>query len=315
MDRFLEEAKKHILADFLIDQHIKTNVFLQKLVDEIREGSNPARTTPALTEGYEILGLAILEGSKLDSDHFGIPIGRCKMLAFLDDVTPSDRVRMVGTMLDTARELDMSLVMTRVPITDLATVQALERQGAISTDSLATLYVNLVNRHLDQGLLEGIEISEAQKADREAIAEIARSAYSFTHYQMDPNLDQGKSNEVYVKWSLNLLDGLGRVHVAKDQGEVIGYIGSRIEKLTESASYGNVDLVAVKEDWRNKGVSGALLSRTSQWASQWTKSLYIRTQIANMAALRAYLRWGFKVVSSSVSQHIWLRDWRKISPS
>ena len=78
------------------------------------------------------------------------------------------------------------------------------------------------------------------------------------------------------------------------------------DSLTSDYNYGIIDLVGVSEDYRGKGIGSLLVSKALKWFSNYTNSVYVGTQAANIPAIRLYEKMGFHQVFSEATLHLWL---------
>jgi ribosomal protein S18 acetylase RimI-like enzyme len=65
---------------------------------------------------------------------------------------------------------------------------------------------------------------------------------------------------------------------------------------------GRIPLIATNEEHRRQGVGRALIDASLRWFSAaGIKTVYVKTQAANYAALALYTRSGFRIASSELT--------------
>lgn len=78
-----------------------------------------------------------------------------------------------------------------------------------------------------------------------------------------------------------------------DENEVIGYVGA-----SSVIDEGEIYLVAVKEEYRRKGVASAMLDEIfSRFGNRGVKKVFLEVRKSNLPALHCYERAGFEKIS------------------
>ncbi len=138
--------------------------------------------------------------------------------------------------------------------------------------------------------------------DREALIEIARSAYTQTRFYNDPELPNTACGALYGEWTRSLCDGgADMVLVIDRDGEPGGYVTVNVDNdLSE------IGLIAVREDLRGTSVGTALVRAAVDYARSCdAREMQIITQGANIGALRTFEGCGFRVSDVSYWLHRW----------
>ncbi|MGB7587724.1 MAG: GNAT family N-acetyltransferase [Solirubrobacterales bacterium] len=142
-----------------------------------------------------------------------------------------------------------------------------------------------------------VDIREAKSSDEEQLTAIARSSHTDTRFFFDPRFPREKAQELYATWVRNGLgDDSGSLLVADQAGLLVGYV------LLGKDPF-RIDLIAVADSARGRGVGEALVSAAIQHAAG--VAVQVVTQARNIAALRLYQRTGFEVVKTEVWYHRW----------
>ncbi len=128
----------------------------------------------------------------------------------------------------------------------------------------------------------------ATAADLEALRAIAQSAFEYGRFSADPFFSADEVAGFYRQWVTNLCDGLAQaVLVVQAADEIAGFSSCAVQP----EGVGRIPLFATSEEHRRQGVGRALIEASLRWfAAAGVKTVYVRTQAANYAALALYTR-------------------------
>lgn len=132
--------------------------------------------------------------SKIDEERFGYVIAKAKLESGDD----------VDALLSAAREGKAEMVIVRLPTSELALAQELERRGGILSDTLVYYQKKRIEQYSDD-LPDGYRACLVEASDIDAVGHIAAESFKgyFGHYHADPRLDRGACDAVYSSWALN----------------------------------------------------------------------------------------------------------------
>lgn len=136
---------------------------------------------------------------------------------------------------------------------------------------------------------------------------IAAASYQNSRFFSDPHFCKHRVCDMYQLWIENECQNTsGVVLVAHHQGKVAGYISCN----ALSTSEGQIDLFAVREDARAKGLGGELLLKAKSWfLSRKLFDVHVVTQGGDNAAMHIYQKHGFDVASIQLCFHWWCDDY------
>ena len=309
IEKLVKENMEFISGKFLYDKNISkcsvvnwTISYLQRLID--REG---IIRLALVDEKNLVQGALFLEKSDWDSEHFGFGVGKYKFLLFKQELNADERISLIKEAVKEAANIDLKVLFARVPLYDMMTIHAHEREGSILTDILLTYYINLKQQPVHKIKAPDIQITVAEGDDESDICNIARDVFRIDHFHADPRLNNNKCDELYGKWALNSLRGLvDEVLVAKKNSEILGFVTCKIERLDADSTYGFIDLIGVSDKYQRKGIGGILISEALEWFSTHASSAYVGTQTRNLAAMRLYERMNFIPVFCEATLHHWI---------
>ena len=251
-----------------------------------------------------------------DSDFFGLRIGRVN----------SQRLEnaQMHAALNWCRENAINCLYFMADAGDPATIRLAEEHGFRLCEVRLTYERDLkewqpqpVPRQYGDVL-----IRQATAQDVPALQEIAKKAYTTTHYVTDPFFPQEKVEEFYATWINNsVLEGFDdMVLVAEAQfedstpDEVIAFITARLlaEPDGSQAAPGqrksHIPLIGVKAGLRKKGVGMELIRAMFDWLVQNGACHTIGVcQAANPPVRRIIERLGFLSISAHLYYHKWLQ--------
>jgi len=304
--RFLEEVRDHIIYKFKLDRHIPEDVFSAHLSSRILEVARSSYCIRAfILKEKEIQGAFLCSLSKWDTEHFGFRVAKTVLLAFKRSIGMSMREALIVRGLKLCREAGVRVVFTRVPLSDPLSICALEQAGSYLTDVLLTFYIDLGNLEL---VWESSNVRELKKGDEEAIKRIAFSSFKLDHFHNDPKMPKRKASELFEKWVESYFDTERQKRallIAEHEDVIAGFITCKVIEL-KGWSYGVIDLIAVSEEFRGRGVGKALVKGALTWLARYTSSVYVGTQASNIAAVRLYEGAGFRCVGAEATLHSWL---------
>jgi len=254
----------------------------------------------------EVVGIILLQESEWDSKHFGLRVSKVRLMLFNRDVNISLRRLLIRHAIDVAKP---KLIIARIPLHDIQTIHALELEGGLLTDILLTFHRKLSVVSISQAFprrIKNIEVTETDGFHGKQIAEISREVFTMNHFFFDPYLPKEKCLELYSRWALNCLREASNINlIAKLNGKVIGFISCRVNNVGLGYSYGIIDLIGVKKEYQGMGVGSLLLHEALKRISRYTPIVYVGTQASNIPAVRMYERFGFKLVFTEATLHIW----------
>ena len=83
-------------------------------------------------------------------------------------------------------------------------------------------------------------------------------------------------------------------------GEIVGYIG-----VTHVLDEGNIDLVAVSKDYRNKGIGTLLIEKAHEYLKEnGVTAVYLEVRKSNLSAINLYEKCGYKKIGERKNYYI-----------
>jgi len=182
----------------------------------------------------------------------------------------------------------------KVQTSDTRKLRQLEDHGFHLIDT------NLQLTRTGEALEPGGQARHAKKSDAKRVAEIARTAFHYDRFHADPEIEDEMANEIKASWASNFFKGQRGewMVVAELEGDVAGFL----QLLRGGDGALLIDLVAVDERYRGRGLANSMIS----WANQHclrNAPIRVGTQIANVPSIRLYEGMGFKVDSATYVLH------------
>lgn len=256
----------------------------------------------------KVAGVIILQRSDIESEIFNLEVSRLKLI-LLD---ASVDIRMRRELIRKAIKLERpELVVARIPLYDIQSIQALELEGAFLTDVLLTFYKNLdpITSYKKWRSKNEVEIVKVAERYMNKIVEIAGNLFTKSHFFMDPFLPRDRCKEVYSKWVITSLKESSNLSlIAKVNNEVAGFIITRTIPVGAKYFYAIIDLIGVKEEYQGKGIGSSLLSNMLRIISSHALSVYVGTQANNVKAVSLYQKFGFKQSFTEATLHLWCKS-------
>ncbi|MBN1107051.1 MAG: GNAT family N-acetyltransferase [Deltaproteobacteria bacterium] len=143
------------------------------------------------------------------------------------------------------------------------------------------------------------DVRFAMPGDREAVRAIAKESFVFSRFHLDPMIDKETADCIKAGWVENYFYG------KRGDSLVVGDLGSGLGGfllLLHSATDLVIDLIAVAEGSRRKGLAGAMIAFAERQIPGFERIL-VGTQVANIPSIRLYEKLGFRFHAASYVFH------------
>lgn len=310
--RLAEDNKKVFLRNLIYDENIPVSAIWAYFKSELENLLDRSIIRLALKNiNRDVDCVVLVEKSDFDSRIFGLNVGKISLILINPNTArnhQAELTRFFDEIKDSAATLSLDVIFARIGLEQLTAIQHFENVGAVLTDVLLTFYCNIKNEFKPVRPLNSARVEKANRDDEEELIAISREAFKTDHFHGDSLLPKSKADKLYAKWVSNVIKQQNnQVLVARDGEEILGFVSCRVEKIPNIYRYGVIDLIAVKDEHRGKGLGSALVLGALEWFSGYTKSVYVGTQASNFSALRIYQKCGFKIVNSECDLHLWVK--------
>ena len=267
-----------------------------KLLDDLcDEGAQ----TSLVFKNEKIRGIVSWQRLAWDSAVFKKDVGRIEHLILSEDITLGEGKIVIQSLLRRWRKCGLKYIVIRIPAVLVKTINILERKGFEIVDGVNKQIFTLRERDFEVPRIRGISIVSFQKKHESMVVKLSNAFY-LDRFHSDPLVEKRVADKVHRQWVLNSCRGLAdQIFVASSGQKIVGFITCKID--TQAKKYfdlglGIIVLVAVDQNFRNRGIAKALTLRSLNWfKSRNMQVAEIGTQIHNMAATNAYLSVGFRL--------------------
>jgi GNAT superfamily N-acetyltransferase len=250
------------------------------------------------------LGFIVIAVSNWDSDILGLPVGKVLWFNTLPAGEPEAGTRLLNSALGKAREWNVECLMTRIDYNQNHLIRLLEDNGFRLMDVSVALGLASENIPPDLPKPEGKLIRLATTGDLSILKEIARSSFRYSHFHMDPELSQERSNELFACWIENDVNGRAdQVLLIEDHGQVAGFVTLNIDPDSEESlgfKVGEIDLIAVSSEHQGKGLGQFLVRAGLDWLRPKVQYVEARTQLMNHSALNTFTKNQFQLLNTGI---------------
>jgi dTDP-4-amino-4,6-dideoxy-D-galactose acyltransferase len=234
-----------------------------------------------------------VEAAPFETEGFGMKMGKLTALR-AESATREDLLRQ---LLAKAAAEGYRHLSCRLPASELDLILALQTLGFRLVDGSVTFARPA--EAFDVDVDSAAPIGPAEAGDLATLREIAAKAFTHSRFVSDPSLDKGQARALLGQWIENDLKGRAdAVLVARENGVPVGFCA-----CLRAAEVAVIDLIAVGERQRGKGIGDALVRATLSHYRPVCKTVQVGTQLANIGALRLYARCGFLPVATEVTLH------------
>jgi dTDP-4-amino-4,6-dideoxy-D-galactose acyltransferase len=147
-------------------------------------------------------------------------------------------------------------------------------------------------------------IRPATEDDIPYLRQLAMASHHASRFYIDGRFPAVRCDELFGIWierSCQDPGFAGAVFVPEMDGGPAGYITCAIKQ-----GVGDIGLIAVDDRYRRHGLGGNLLAEASRWFSaHGVERVQVVTQGSNIAPLRMYERYGFRIESVQLWYHWW----------
>ncbi len=193
------------------------------------------------------------------------------------------------------------------PLLAYAKLAATERAGVALLENLGFSLVE-TSLQLARPLLAGQPrrgpaiIRPARAEDEEPLAQLAATGFPWARFAQDPRLGPEVCGQVKQAWLGNFFRGRRgqALLVAELDRRPAGFV-----LLLKNGQTLTVDLIAVDERSRGKGLGRDLLAAAQDWGEQaGCREICAGTQLVNQASLALYQSAGFRLISGGHVYHL-----------
>lgn len=194
---------------------------------------------------------------------------------------------------------------TRISSDDIAVLAALENIGFHVLVPMVTLGKEGIG-DFKPGMPAGIELGDLRPEEIDQVDKISATAFRWGRFTADLRVAPDSAERLHGAWARNCCLGsrASRVLVGRNDHEVMGFIALKFQTACE-VQVGCIELLAVSETSRGKGLGGVLVHHGCEWLSRFTKHIIVRTELPNTLALSMYEAQGFRVLNGSLYLSRW----------
>lgn len=232
-----------------------------------------------------------------DTAHFGQKMGVLAVAPTAVAREPSTLASDLRLALKEAADDGYHHVILRAAVEQLGLARAAEECGLRLVDVAVDHSTAVGPRRALVAL--GPSLRPVRDEDLDALRCIAEDSFKHSRFASDPFFTREQTAGFHRQWVSNLCDGLADiVIVAEASGEVAGFTSC----VRQADGTGRIPLIATSEDFRRQGVGRALIDASLEWfAAASITTAYVKTQVANYAALALYRAAGFTVAKGELT--------------
>ena len=237
--------------------------------------------------------------SKIDSDRFGIKIGRTDWNMFKDNP-----IEVFNTLTNDGYDL----IISRLDMNNVRSVNIMEDLGFRIKDHQITYKFDLNSTDIDyKSRNTKYRIRDFKEPDIDRIVEISRESFDgYGHYFANESLDRDRCREIYPDWAYNICTNPNisdKIIVAEDNGIAIGYLSFKIyEEGDYKYAAGGVGTVDMK--YRGNDIFPDLIVAGLEWGREigldWEEHNVI---VNNFPVNRSMNKIGFKPSNPITTMH------------
>jgi ribosomal protein S18 acetylase RimI-like enzyme len=229
------------------------------------------------------------------SERLGYPVFTVPTGAFMDPV--------VEELEEHGRAQTAAMYQAKLPTTSVEGVRALCAAGMYPVDVAVTLEAG--PRSITAAPSDGVDVDRARPEHAERLLAISGESFRYSRFHLDPAIPGVVADRIKRDWIDSYLRGVRgeELLVGLVDGRPAGFLAVLEDRDSEPPAR-VIDLVAVSEELRGRGVARSLTSRVAADAAAQEQVIRVGTQAANVRATRMYEWLGFRVERTGYSLHM-----------
>lgn len=306
LDQVEELFKRYPFKDFQLQQ---LDIPKAKMVSFLRQGLFANFTKAAgLREGGRLIGLIGVSALPWMSGLFGARMFTIRHF-LTDDMGQGYFQTMIRYVLDQVEGVDF--LDCRVATGDINAIHALENSGFRYVGNEIYLARSLVAEPVPEDYAQADCVACPDRLKEQVLSLVERT-HSHNRFMYDPEVSHEQAANIFRKYVSGIAFKEGYRTLIQHTGDrVDGFI---IYKFTPALSaavggnYASLDFIGVNRESQNKGI-GECLNRAAlhDLARSGATHVVVRTFGSNYPAIRILHKVGFKITSSDLHFHHWIR--------
>ncbi|HCU01672.1 MAG: TDP-fucosamine acetyltransferase [Candidatus Moranbacteria bacterium GW2011_GWE1_35_17] len=222
----------------------------------------------------------MIKKNEWDSNHFGINIAEV-------DIAELERdMKMISLF---AEKENISVIQSCCDISDIKSINLLEKNGFYFADLKMTYFLDLENINIEKA-----EVVFAVAKDVFLLKKIAAKSFVDKSRYYHDFFEKEKADKLFEIWIEKAVNGTFDDFCIKTEkdGVVAGFItGKKIDDLSA-----RIGIIGVDDSFQSRGAGTKLLESLFYfYKSEGVKSVYVSTQGKNIGANNFYIKNGFKI--------------------
>ena len=237
-----------------------------------------------------------------------------KMYSMQHFVTAGKRAGFYQTMLQYVMDQipDMDFLDCRVASGDINAIQALENSGFRFVGNEVYMVRSLRDSpaHYQNACPDCVPCNEELKPE---VMKLVEETHFHNRYMYDPQVSAKDAADIYSKYLAGFAftpdyHSLIKVSGGVVQGFIFYKFNSALSQMVGGSHYASLDFIGVRQDRQNRGL-GEKLNQAALYdlTADHTSHVVCRTFGSNYPAMRILQKVGFKITSSDLHFHMWLR--------
>ncbi|OUU50697.1 MAG: hypothetical protein CBC25_07610 [Pelagibacteraceae bacterium TMED65] len=190
-----------------------------------------------------------------------------------------------------------TFIWTKISTLEIEKLINFQKMGFSVVDTNVQLQLNYFKKKYLKNF-----IRFARPEDEKSIKAIAKNSFKLSRFNMDPKISKKIASKIKVEWASNYFSGKRGewMIVAEYKSKIVGFL----QLLKKSNNTIIIDLIAVNEKYRGKGIAKNMISFAYFNCLKNLKSIEVGTQISNSSSINMYTKLGFSISSSFYVLHM-----------
>lgn len=292
---------RYLISQWDLYDYKYYRVFRKEILDEyifeqLMELLNKKELVIVAKKGNTLEGLVALVKSNWSQDIFGIEMAELRYI--ISKGTYEHKREVIASLLSHILQLcdkfGIQLLSCRVNTADFSAIHCLEKIGFELMEAQVTFIWNKLKFKMPK--IKGLyRVRDYRKEDSGVLIDIAKGAFTYSRFYIDPHILNEKADEFYIRWLKGCMEGLlsDKILVAEKGNDIVGFLSYRInQKLAKISGFkiAGQGLSAISP--RGKGAYIALIKKEIEGGVSLCDFAEFDIQLNNYEAIKVFQRLG-----------------------
>lgn len=298
------------IYDYKYYRAIRKEILDKYIFEQLLELLNKKELIVVAKNGNTLEGLVALVRSNWPKDIFGVEMAELKYIITKGAYEHKREViaSLLSHVLQLCDEFGIQFLSCRVNTADFPAIHCLEKIGFELMEAQVTFIWNKLKFRMPN-IKELYRVRDCRKEDSEFLIDMARGAFTYSRFYIDPHIPNEKADEFYIRWLKGCMEGLlsDKILVAEKGNDIVGFLSYRInQELAKISGFKIAGQGLSAISLRGKGAYIALIKKAIEGGASFCDFAEFDIQLNNYEAIKIFQRLGMDFGRARYTFHKWL---------